>query len=189
MSLIDISYFVGVLNIPNTNDSTISAIVNYYISKYEQEFLKQLMGYPLYKAYQADLDNSGDPKDSRFTDILNGAEFTNLNSGEINKWDGLIQEISSTPLIKKSIIGNYIYYKYRIENATFFTGTSENTNNGETTPATTLRRRLSLVWNEINSAVNTFIAFIDANQAVYPEWTYTDKIRTLQFFDFMNPIF
>jgi hypothetical protein len=77
MSLIDVSYFVGELNIPNTGTLPIQERLNWHIQKYETEFLQKLMGYPLWKAFTA----VNPPTDARLLNLLNGAEFTD--------WDGV----------------------------------------------------------------------------------------------------
>ncbi len=190
MSLIDASYFVKKLNIPNTDSPEIAEAVTSYINQFEPMFLQRLFGYPLYSAYKAH------SADARFTDILNGKEYTNLN-GYLNKWNGLIEVLvpaptppATTPVAQKqSIIANFVYYHYRIENVTQFSGIGEMLMFGENANAVSPRRRLATVWNEMSNVVKQFIQFLDANQSIYPEWTYIDKVAALEYFGFVNPFF
>jgi len=41
----------------------------------------------------------------------------------------------------------------------------------------------------MSNEVNQLVQFLDANQAIYPEWTYADRVSTLKYFGFVNPIF
>jgi hypothetical protein len=90
MSLIDISYFVGELNIPNTDQQPVRERLDRAILKYEQEFLRKLLGYPLYKTFVTGLQvvPPATP-DQRILDILYGKEYTNLQ-GYLTQWRGLI---------------------------------------------------------------------------------------------------
>lgn len=105
MSLIDISYFVGDLTIPNTDKVTVLERVNWYIQKYEQEFLRKMLGYPLYKAFITGLNVTPPAIPAqRFIDILYGKEYTNLQ-GYLTQWRGLIR--TDNPVF--NLAGEYIY--------------------------------------------------------------------------------
>jgi len=105
MSLIDISYFVGDLKIPNSADAAVIERVNWYIQKYEPEFLRHLLGYPLYKAFLAAL-NVVPPAvpDQRMISILYGTEYTDLR-GYLTRWRGLID--TDNPVF--NLAGEYVY--------------------------------------------------------------------------------
>jgi hypothetical protein len=106
MSLIDISYFVGdINNIPNTDQVAVQQRVNYCIQKYEQEFLRKLLGYPLYKAFVASLQVVAPAvPEQRMLDILYGKEYTNLQ-GYLTQWRGLI--MTDNPVF--NLAGEFIY--------------------------------------------------------------------------------
>lgn len=105
--LIDKSYFVGDLDIPNTGDLPVSERVTWFIQKYEPMFLEKLLGYPLYKVFVAGL-NVTPPvvPEQRFIDILYGKEYTDLN-GLSRKWQGLI----ATDIPTLNLAGGYVYRK------------------------------------------------------------------------------
>jgi hypothetical protein len=88
MSFIDASYFVGDLNIPNSGQSEVAERITWFIEKYEPLFLRQLLGYPLYKAFVSGMAVTPAP-DRRFLDILYGKEYTDFE-GRIQLWKGLI---------------------------------------------------------------------------------------------------
>ncbi len=87
MSLIDQSYFVGELNIPNTGTEAIQERLVLFIENCEPEFLRQILGYPLYKAFIQGL--TGMPIAQKWIDLLQGVEYTNL-SNRLTRWRGLI---------------------------------------------------------------------------------------------------
>lgn len=90
MSLIDASYFVGELTIPNTDSQPIAERVQWFIDKYEPQFLQMLLGYPLYKAFVAGMNVTPPATpDQRFLDILYGKEYTDIQ-GRVQKWKGVI---------------------------------------------------------------------------------------------------
>lgn len=105
--LIDKSYFVGDLDIPNTGDLPVSERVTWFIQKYEPMFLEKLLGYPLYKVFIAGLNvTPPTTPDQRFIDILYGKEYTDFN-GLIRKWKGLI--VTDNPIL--NLAGGYVYRK------------------------------------------------------------------------------
>lgn len=188
MSLIDATFFVKKLSIPNTADAAVAETVTSYINQYETMFLVKLLGYPLYKAYK------DSPEDQRFKDILNGKEYANLN-GLLTKWPGLIEVLVPAPTQpattpagqKQSIIANFVYYWYRVENATQFTGVGEVLMVAENTTMVSPRKKLAMVWNEMRVQVYLLMQFLDANQSTYSEWSNIDKIEALKYFGYMNP--
>ena len=193
MALIDLTYFVGPLNIPNTTELLeVANEVNWYINKYEPEFLQKALGYPLYKAYQADKENQ------RFKDIIEGAEYTDIY-GNIAKWPGLIQEVKpaipagdntpASPAQKVSVIANYVYYWRQRSNTTQSTGIGEVRPDGDNSQTVSPRQKMISSLNEIHYKVKELVAFLEAKQDVYTEWTYIDKVNALRTFGFINPIF
>lgn len=105
--LIDKSYFVGDLNIPNTGDLPVSERLTWFILLNEPDFLQKLLGYPLYKVFIAGLNvTPPTTPEQRFIDILYGKEYTDLN-GLQRKWQGLI--VTDNPTL--NLAGGYVYRK------------------------------------------------------------------------------
>lgn len=183
MSFIDASYFVGELNIPNTDQPEVVEAVVFFINKYEPIFLQKLFGYPLFKAFSAAVP----PTDQRFLDILNGKEYTDFQ-GRLQKWKGLL-----IPDLKESCIANYVYCKHKRNNATQSTGIGEVVTVAENSRNASPRKKAASAWNEMHEWVKQFCAFMEATQVadptIYPEWTLADEHHALKIFGFMNPIF
>lgn len=87
MPLIDRSYFVGEINIPNTHRIEIQERLDLFIETHEPELLCDLLGYSLYKAFTQGLQ--GAPVDQKWKDLLEGVEYTN-QSDRLTKWRGLV---------------------------------------------------------------------------------------------------
>lgn len=107
MSFIDASYFIGELDIPNSDQQAVLDNITMFINKYEPIFLQNLMGYPMYKAFIAGM-NTTPPvtPDIQWLNILYGAEYTD-RQGLLAKWKGLI--ITDTPIY--NLAGGYAYRK------------------------------------------------------------------------------
>lgn len=118
MPFIDASYFVGEINIPNVSASGVSAGLTQSIAQYEKEILISLLGYKLYSLLIADLDGDGLPQTAKYTNLVDGAEFTHTIDGEdiTLMWGGLKNAQ------KQSLIAYYVYYKYVERDITHLSG-------------------------------------------------------------------
>lgn len=87
--LIDRTYFVGELSIPNTSTAAIGSLVDLFIEKYEEKFLQSVLGYSLYKAFKAGLLVV--PVAQQWTDLIEGVEYTDLNN-QVRFWKGLVSQ-------------------------------------------------------------------------------------------------
>lgn len=105
MSFTNASYFIGDLNIPNTDETAILSRINWTIQKYEPIFFEKLLGYPLYKAFIAGMSVVAPAvPEQRYLNILYGCEYTNLR-GYLAKWKGLIE--TNNPLY--NLAGSQVY--------------------------------------------------------------------------------
>ncbi len=89
MSLIDRTYFIGELNIPNTDTPAIGELLDWFIEKYEEKFLTDVLGYSLYKALKAGLQVL--PVDQKWTDLIEGVEYTDIHN-KTCYWKGLVTQ-------------------------------------------------------------------------------------------------
>jgi hypothetical protein len=98
MALIDQSYFVGDLTIAGLDRPAVQQRLNLFIDKYEDEFLRNLLGHPLYTAFLNGL--SAVTVDHKWLDLLQGKEYQ--YGGRTRQWRGLVilppgQTISLSP--------------------------------------------------------------------------------------------
>jgi hypothetical protein len=87
--LIDRTYFVGELNIPNTSNAAIGSLVDLFIEKYEEKLLNDVLGYSLNKAFKAGMQVV--PVAQKWTDLIEGVEYTDTNS-KTRFWKGLVSQ-------------------------------------------------------------------------------------------------
>jgi hypothetical protein len=176
MALIDHTFFIGELNLPNTGNTEMQLRLNRFITKYEDRFLTELLGYDLYKQLKTGL--IAITPDSKWTDIRDGADFT-FNGLSYN-WQGLVNDDTKT-----SIIANYVYYWWMRNEATQTTAVGEvitkTENSTRISPATKMRS----AWDEMVNGVWQLVRFLDANRSIYTGWrgayTYTNNYRYSSF--------
>ncbi len=166
--LIDQSYFIGEINIPGLTSEDVSGNLDYFISKYETEYLRLALGYPLWKA----LSDSMDPLTARFERLLYGYEFENCH-GNMDYWTGLINtpdEIQEGALRKTTPIANYIYYNWSCDNITFTTTIGEVKGKAENSTSASVVQKQSRAYNEMSALTDKMLEFVKANAADYPEF-------------------
>lgn len=95
MSFIDKTYFIGDLHISQLQQSAVVDRLNYFISIYEPECLKKLLGYELWKAFTDGLLE--DSPAQKWLNLRDGAEFTGYN-GRLKKWEGLTGTADAVPI-------------------------------------------------------------------------------------------
>lgn len=102
MSFIDNTYFVRGINLTSQQLDNITA----YITEYEPEILKKLLGVTLYTELIDDLSEAGVPQTEKFVNLVNGVssfEFTTISGYDVvTEYKGL-----------KKLIAYYVYYQYR----------------------------------------------------------------------------
>ncbi len=86
--LIDRSYFIGGLNIPNSGDTSVGELIDWFIEKHEPEFLDCLLSYELYKALKAGLQVV--TPEQRWIDLVQGVEYS--YQSRTYKWRGLVSQ-------------------------------------------------------------------------------------------------
>jgi hypothetical protein len=89
--LIDPSYFNGEINIPNVDQDSVLQNINWFINKYEPEFLQKVFGYSFYKTFIAGISTTlPNFPAQRWQNLIYGAEYNSLSSGKLEKWKGLL---------------------------------------------------------------------------------------------------
>lgn len=139
MSIIDTSYFIRDISIPNVDSGT---RVQDYIDLYEKEVLIDLLGYTLYQEFTTAI--AGSPA-QKWVDLRDGAEFSfELNGDTINtKWEGLKNTI------KKSLIAYYVYYKLVYDGVIQLTGTGAVVSKNENSEVVDATPLMVNAWNNM----------------------------------------
>jgi hypothetical protein len=199
MPLIETSYFIGEINIPNAGTGgPVDALVNRFIKLHEPRFLQLALGQSLYSAFMTGLGKAADgsyekvdkgvPADDvaqKWKDLLNGKEYTGLD-GRKYKWNGFIP-LQDSATANESIIASYVYYYFMKNNATQTTGIGENQPNQENGVSVSPRFKMTSAWNKMHFEIGELIRFLKNNMATYTEWTYQDGYCSGQDLGFINP--
>lgn len=161
MNIVNQSFFIGEINIPNTGNAAIFNNLNNFIAKYEPECLLKILGYPLYKK----LENESS---QRMTDLLTGAEYTD-QQGNLQKWQGIKHDTTI------SLVANYIYFFFQRSAATLTTGVSTSVSNTEGGVSVSPQEKMVEAWNFFSDEVASMLLFLwNKNQGaspVYPEFS------------------
>jgi hypothetical protein len=166
MALIDLTYFIGEINIAGTSRQEIADVVNHMIDKYEIKFLRDVLGIKLYNEYVAGIAVMPTP-DQKWLDIRDGKEF---QIGETwYRWRGLKE--GSTTLTRKSIIANFVYYWYTRDAVSFQTPVSEASAKTENSNIVSPALKQSRAWNEMVDGVNELVFFLSNNLATYDSYS------------------
>jgi hypothetical protein len=150
MSLID----------PQSTEEVSLEQVNKFIDIYEDQFLHKALGYGLFKAFKAGLQET--TVEQKWKDLNEGAEFT-YNS-RLSKWNGFVTESKLSP------IANYIFCEFMEDKI------AENTPAGIVVPKTENsyredgRQKIVMAWNEMVEYLYDLRKFLYTNQSVYTEW-------------------
>jgi len=140
-NIIDTSFFVDDIELPNVNQAPIKAGVEKSIALYEKEVLISLFGYSMYKDFLAATPIAGDKWDK----LINGEEFTFTFEGEVvtRYWDGL------KGFEKKSLIAYYVYFMHRRKEVSYMAGVgTEVEAETENSTKVSLYEKLVWIWNE-----------------------------------------
>jgi hypothetical protein len=137
MAYTDLTYYINDINIPAEkfgSDNYVSVI-----NRYEPEILKKLLGHRLYTLMEAS------PTDTRFTALINGAEFNFDYQGQTiyAKWDGLLNSK------KISLLSYYVYYMDRNETEQFNSGAGQVSSSTENSTRVDVRPKLIHTWNKM----------------------------------------
>jgi len=163
MSFIDNTYFINDINVPLSSNSVLNSNFEGSIDRYEDEILKSLLGYTLWKSLKDDLDDNGDPKTPKFIDLVTGAEFSfDWDGYTINtKWNGLVNSD------KESLIAYYVYYKYRRDFESNYTGVGETKSKSENSKHVSPAPKMVVAHNRM---VDLYGQIPRRLTRFYPQW-------------------
>jgi len=147
MYLIDQTYFIKELSIPNLNemDSDTLTTLNIDIDKYVRLVLQNALGYELFKDLDSNITSGvlDSGADQKWKDLVNGVEYT--KDGKTYRWKGLIFTEGN---YKGSLLAKYVYYYWLKDSISLLTGTGEKTITASNMEAVNSNQRLVSVWND-----------------------------------------
>jgi len=163
MAVIDSSYFVGEISIPNTigSDAVVTATLaklNRLISIYEKDYLIKLLGQTLYDEFIAAL-------------LVPDAWAT-----------ALLNELRDDTL-KLSPIAQYVYYFWLRDSVTYVTSNGQVEGKNENAVSSSPALRMSESYSRMVRTTEEVLEYIGDNQSTFPstpetEYTWLRKINT-----------
>lgn len=181
MYIIDVSYFIRELSIPNVNEtlSESGMTLEYFIDEKVRLLLQKALGYRLFEDFDSNvvngvLDELTAPQ--KWIDFVNGVEYT--KSGKPYKWNGLIYQDGA---FKKSLLANYVYSEWLRLQTTIMSGVGEVNLSAINAQNANSNFRLVNVWNKFLSqyqgldvrGYNPIIGRRD--NAIYMDWNGGDS--------------
>lgn len=179
MSLIDATYFVRDINVPLSSNTVLNSVFNNSVLRYENEVLKSLLGYTLWKEFTDAIAAEGTLA-QKWVDLRDGADFSfDFNGYTINThWNGLVNAE------KVSLIAYYVYYQHRVNHESEYTGIGEVVAKGENSKRVSPLDKLVLVhgnmldlYGRIPAKARRYYSFL--NNANY--FHYDDKPSAYNF--------
>ena len=202
--LIDTSYFVAQLNIPNTDVTENIESLNWFIDKYEVEIMRDCLGVDLYRDFMTALGQKSDgtgysnvtggkadstKMDQKWVNLLNGLEYTGLDARK-HKWPGFIS-LNDDTQPKKSLLANFVYYYWMLNNASHSMGATEAVVNAENAISISNNRKTMFAWNEAVNAIHELIWYLDfsvyTDYTFYSNWWLQNRYYLLKKYKKINP--
>ena len=197
--LINRTYFVGEINIPNVDKAPVSELLDLYIQKYEIEYLVQVLGEALYKDFVTGARVK--PMPVKWERLLYGHEYTKDNV--LHRWDGLIitgkrdsltledDSITKTEYDEsvdspKSPIAHYVYYWFMRQQFTATSGIGEVTPQGENSTPSGPGFKMAHAWNQMINYTWSLYAFLDHFPDDYSSWYASPTVYYNRFFKKTN---
>jgi|SRR5690606_24378260 len=148
MYLIDASYFVRELSIPNIDEtySENKKNLEYFIQDKVRLLLQNLLGYELFKDFESYLVNGALPSTGvplKWTNLVYGAEYS--IASKTYKWNGLIYTLGT---YKKSLLAKYVYCEFLKEEQNTMTGVGMKVVEAKNSINYTSNYKLNNVWNQ-----------------------------------------
>ena len=162
MSVISLDYFdVGIRNIPNLGSPEIDEAVTGLIEEFEPKYLKGVLGYSLYKAFENERMQL--IITDRTQQLLTGYEFTYC--GELMRWDGFTNIATL-----ESPIADYVMSNYVSKQSGLTGGVGEIRPKSEHADVIDPLPKVMQNWNNMVAKNAVLYAYLTSNKELYPEF-------------------
>lgn len=149
MYIIDETYFIKDLAVPNVQPSldipNNEMAFEMYIDKYARQLLQNALGVVLFEQLDSQIENGSlkPTADQKWKDLVNGKTYQ--KDGRDLKWKGLIY---SEGIFKGSILANYTYYHWHLDQVSRMSGMGEVKGKAVNTAIVNSTERSVRVWNQ-----------------------------------------
>lgn len=158
-NIVDKTFFVNELDIPNTNKADVEARLNLFIAKYQKAFMMDVFGADIYAEY---MDGA--------TDFMS------------QPWKGL-KELIVDSTAKTSAIANIVYYWWQRNETTQSTPIGEGKTKGENMERISNSPKAVRAWNEMAMGLKPLFNYLCTNFEYNIKWcTINDKYGVINEF-------
>lgn len=166
---IDSSFFIGDIQIPNTDQKATLEKVNYFIEKYEPECLSLVLGTNLYNLLLSE-------SSLRMDAISLGSTYQN-HYDTTTKWIGLVTK-------RDNLIANYVYWFFQESSATHTTGVSTIVKKSEFATSVSPAAKMISAWNRFCTGSLSLLDFLYNSTYQYDELSAcnVDYLRKINIF-------
>lgn len=165
--LIDKSYFIGPLALPQLGQVSVVANLNNFIAWFEPEVLQYAMGYDLYKAFIDGLNvGSNETIEQRWLDLRDGCVFITQMSIK-KEFRGFANATT-----KRSIHAGVIYSAMLKDDAVSLTGVGAASPVSENSVDSNPTLKMTTAWFELWTQVNILWELFRAHPTVYTEYQF-----------------
>ncbi len=167
--LINKTYFIGPLSLPQLGHSAVLNNLNKFIQRFEDEILIAALGYDLYKALIDAIDALGSDEElpEKWNNLLNGCVYT-TQSGIKKVWGGIANDTT-----KRSILAPVIYTELLRDNAINVTGIGTAVAQSENAETISPMLKITTAWFNMRQDIMVMWEFLMANQTVYTEYSFS----------------
>lgn len=181
MSLIDHTYFKGLLSIgdiSNGNSPVVGNTVNTtFIPLYEKAYLQKALGIDLYLDFMSGLEE--DPIPQKWLDLRNGVEYTVNDRRYL--WAGFVNSDKVSP------IANYVYAEYMTNNAVQANGAGTAVNNQQNATPVSPASKIQRAWSDMLTMNESLYHYLHNHTEEYGQLSWYDwHYRCNRNFGFRN---
>jgi hypothetical protein len=169
-NFINQDFFVRKLLIAGVEKPAIYQVLCQFIAEYEPKFLEKCLGIDLYDGLVTGV--AGNPTEGKWFDLMFGADYT--FNGVTKRWHGLK---SKSAQVNQSIIANYVYYYYMLNEVTQTGTVGQVKSNNENGESSTPGYKMQTAWNDMSEQVLILWEFLrsktdEDGEIVYTEFNY-----------------
>lgn len=180
-NLIDISYFIGERDVPNTTYEDVSGLLNHIIVQRQREYLVGVMGYDMYLLFEAGLAVVDPvPVDPIWLFLRDGGTFENY-AGVDTYFGGIANNTT-----KESPLADYVYYWWLRQTQTHNSGVGVVQAKVENANVVTATNIQAEVWNRMARANRVLREALTVSVDIYP--AYVGHMGSRVQMDFITPI-
>lgn len=154
MAIINVTFFKSEIALPQLSSPAVQENVNRYINTYEPIFLNEVFGYEFATEFVAGI--SAEPVLQKWTDLKDGAVFTDPVTDKARNWPGISNSIAY-----------YVYYHLRKDDSVTTTSAGDSVSKAENAGMISSARKMTTAWNQMVKWNQIMWNFLYVNRETY----------------------